>query len=146
MRAAAVLSLALALFTATGCRQAPEQRTFTLQGQVQSLDAPRKLVTVKHEEIKGFMPAMTMPYEVVDARAMDGLAPGDLINAKLIVFSNGAHLTDIKKVGTAPLEKPPAEAPNPPTASSGFELLRPGEAVPDGKFLDSLDSKARRSR
>jgi len=141
MRAAAVLSLALALFTATACRQAPEQRTFTLQGQVQSLDAPRKLVTVKHEEIKGFMPAMTMPYEVVDAKAMDGLAPGDLINARLIVFSNGAHLTDIKKVGTAPLEKPPAEAPNPPTASSGFELLRPGEAVPDGKFLDQ-DGKA----
>ncbi len=135
MRAASVLSLALALFTATGCRQAPEQRTFTLQGQVQSLDAPRKLVTVKHEEIKGFMPAMTMPYEVSDAKAMDGLTPGDLINAKLIVFSNGAHLTEIKKVGTAPLEKPPVEAPN-PTASSGFELLRPGEAVPDGKFLD----------
>ncbi len=134
--------------------QAPEQRTFTLQGQVQSLDAPRKLVIVKHEEIKGFMPAMTMPYEVVDAKAMDGLAPGDLINAKLIVFSNGAHLTDIKKVGTAPLEKPPAEAPNPPTASSGFELLQTGRGrarrqVPrSGRQGDapSLDSKARRSR
>ena len=115
MRAASVLSLALALFTATACRQAPEQRTFTLQGQVQSLDAPRKLVTVKHEEIKGFMPAMTMPYEVVDAKAMDGLAPGDLINAKLIVFSNGAHLTDIKKVGTAPLT--PLRTPTPQEAS-----------------------------
>ena len=50
-------------------RKAPERRTFTLQGQVQSLDAPRKLVIVKHEEIKGFMPAMTMPYEVEDAKA-----------------------------------------------------------------------------
>jgi protein SCO1/2 len=98
-------------------------------------------VTVKHEEITGFMPAMTMPYEVADAKALDALAPGDLINAKLVVFSNGAHLTDIKKVGSAPLEKPPAEAAM-PTASSGFELLRPGEAVPAGKFLDQ-DGKAR---
>ena len=137
-----VLSLGLALAVA-GCSTAPEQRTFTLQGQVQSLDTPRKLVTVKHEEITGFMPAMTMPYEVADAKAMDGLAPGDLINAKLVVFSNGAHLVDIKKVGSAPLEKPPAEVPNPPTASSGFELLKPGEAVPDGKFLDQ-DGRARR--
>jgi cytochrome oxidase Cu insertion factor (SCO1/SenC/PrrC family) len=32
--------------------------------------------------------------------------------------------------------------PNPP-ASSGFELLRPGEAIPDGKFVDQ-DGKARR--
>jgi protein SCO1/2 len=141
MRAFVVLSLCLALASAA-CSKAPDQRTYTLQGQVQSLDIPRKLVTVKHEEIKGFMPAMTMPYEVADAKALDGLAPGDLINSKLVIFSNGAHLVDIKKVGTAPLEKPPAEAPNPPTASSGFELLKPGEAVPDGKFVDQ-DGKAR---
>ncbi len=136
-----VLSLCLALGVAA-CSKAPEQRTFTLQGQVQSLDAPRKLVTVKHEEIKGFMPAMTMPYEVLDVKALDGLAPGDLINAKLIVVSNGAHLADIRRVGAAPLEKPPADVPN-PTASSGFELLRPGDAAPDGKFLDQ-DGKPRR--
>ena len=136
-----VLSLCLAL-AAAACSRAPEQRTFTLQGQVQSLDLPRKLVTVKHEEIVGFMPAMTMPYEVADAKALDGLAPGDLINSKLVIFSNGARLVDSRKVGTAPLEKPPADVPNPPTASAGFELLRPGEAVPDTKFLDQ-DGKAR---
>jgi len=136
-----VLSLCAAL-VAIGCTRAPERRTFTLQGQVQSLDAPHKLVTVKHEEIKGFMPAMTMPYEVEDAKAIDALAPGDLINASLVVFSNGAHLTEIRKVGTAPLEKPPADVPNPP-ASAGFELIRPGESIPDAKFVDQ-DGKARR--
>ena len=139
MRAQFVFSVCLA-FAVAGCSKAPEQRTFTLQGQVQSLDTPRKLVIVKHEEIKGFMPAMTMPYEVEDAKALDGLAPGDLINATLVVFSNGAHLTSIKKVGTAPLEKPPADVPN-PSASSGFELLRPGEAAPDGKFVDQDGKK-----
>ena len=103
-----VLSLCLAL-GATACSKAPEQRTFTLQGQVQSLDLPRKLVTVKHEDIVGFMPAMTMPYTVADASALDGLAPGDLINSKLVIFSNGARLVDIKKVGTAPEQYPREE-------------------------------------
>jgi len=131
----AQLVLALTLEAALSCSKPPEQRSYALQGQVQSIDAPRKLLIVKHEEIKGFMPAMTMPYEVQDPKALDTLAPGDLINSTLVVFSNGAHLTDIKKVGNAPLEKPPAEAPM-PTASSGFEILRPGEAVPDGAFLD----------
>ena len=140
MRASFVLSLGLAM-AVTACSKAPDQRIFTLQGQVQSLDTPRKLVVVKHEEIKGFMPAMTMPYEVDAPKLMDGLAPGDLINASLVVFSNGAHLTAIKKVGTAPLEKPPAEVPN-PSASSGFELLRPGDPAPEGKFVDQ-DGKAR---
>ena len=140
MRACFVLSLCLTVASAA-CSKAPDQRSFTLQGQVQSLDASRKTVVVKHEEIKNFMPAMTMPYEVEEAKLLDGLAPGDLINAKLIVFSNGAHLAEIRRVGTAPLEKPPAEAPN-PAASSGFELIRPGQPAPDARLVDQ-DGKAR---
>ena len=118
MRNHIVFSLCLALGVAA-CGQRSDQRTFPLQGQVQSIDAPRKLVVVKHEEIKGFMPAMTMPYEVDDVGALARLAPGDLINSTLVVFSNGAHLTNIKKVGTAPLEKPPAEAPMPTACTRG---------------------------
>jgi protein SCO1/2 len=57
------------------------------------------------------------------------------------VISNGAYLSIILKVGEAPLEKPPAEAPA-PSASSGFELLKPGEAVPDATFVDQ-DGKKR---
>ena len=43
-------------------------------------------------------------------------------------MSNDAYLKDVKKVGEAPLEKAPDAAP---AASSGFELLKPGEPVPD---------------
>ena len=123
------------LIALAGCGRQADQREFSLQGQVQSIDVPRKLVVVKHEEIKGFMPAMTMPYEVEDAAVLTQLAPGDLINSTLVVFSNGAHLTHVTKVGSAPLEQPPADAPM-PTASSGFELLKPGEPVPAGSFVD----------
>jgi protein SCO1/2 len=140
VRAQFVSFLCLTLAVAA-CSQAPERRTFTLQGQVQSIDAPRKLVVVKHEEIKGFMPAMTMPYEVRDEKILEGLKPGDLVKATLVVVSNGAYVSMILKVGDAPLEKPPAEAPAPP-ASSGFELLKPGEAVPDATFVDQ-DGKKR---
>jgi protein SCO1 len=127
---------------AAACGRRTDERRFTLQGQITVLEPARKLVTVKHDEIKGFMPAMTMPYDVREASALDGLAPGDLITATLVVFSNGAYLTDIKKVGQAPLEKPPAEAASPP-AASGFELLRPGDAVPDTAFVDQAGRKRR---
>jgi protein SCO1 len=133
MRHRIVFVLALVLLSSACGRT--DQRTFAMQGQVLSIEAPRKELTVKHEDIKGLMPAMTMPYAVKDARLLDGLAAGDLINATLVVVSNDAYLTTIKKVGQAPLEQPPAEAPM-PTASSGFELLKPGEAVPNGSFLD----------
>jgi len=60
MRPHIVFSLCLALLAAA-CGK-PEQRSYKLQGQVISLDLERKLAVVKHEEIQGFMPAMTMPY------------------------------------------------------------------------------------
>jgi len=135
------LGFVICLLFVSACTKADE-RTFTLQGQVLSVEPARKQLTVKHEEIKGFMPAMTMPYEVRDEKLLDGIAAGDLINATLVVVSNGAYLSAIKKVGEAPLEKPPAEAANPP-ASSGFELLKPGEAVPDSAFVDQNGQKRR---
>jgi len=135
------LGFVICLLFVSACTKADE-RTFTLQGQVLSVEPARKQLTVKHEEIKGFMPAMTMPYEVRDEKLLDGIAAGDLINATLVVVSNGAYLSAIKKVGEAPLEKPPAEAAN-PSASSGFELLKPGEAVPDSAFVDQNGQKRR---
>jgi protein SCO1 len=134
MRLDIVIIVAL-MAGAAGCSKPADQRTYRLQGQVLSLDAPRKL-TIKHEEIKGFMPAMTMPYEVKDEKLLTGLAAGDLINATLVVVSNDAYLATIKKVGQAPLEKPRAQTTTAPAASSGFELLKPGEPVPMGAFLD----------
>ena len=141
MRAALALSLAAALLVAA-CSRPSDERRYTLQGQVLSITPDRHEATIKHEEIKGLMPAMTMPYKVQETKLLDGVAPGDLINATLVVVTNDAYLVSLKKVGSAPLEKPPAEAPA-PSASSGFELLKPGEAAPDTAFVDQ-DGKKRR--
>jgi len=61
-------------------------------------------------------------------------------SATLVVYSNGAYLRDIKKTGSKPLEKPPAEAAS-PSASSGFELLKPGDEIPNAPFLDQNGRK-----
>ncbi len=134
MRTHLVLLICAAL-AAASCAGRTDERRYPLQGQVLTLEPARKQVTVKHEEIRGFMPAMTMPYDVKEAAALDGLAPGDLINATLVVYSNGAYLADIEKVGSAPLEQP-AAADAAPSASSGFELVKPGEPVPNARFID----------
>src|SRR5689334_1431768 len=104
------------LVAAEACTTRADERRYPLSGQIESLEPARKTVVVKHGEIKGLMPGMTKPYDVRDGKALDGLAPGDLITATLVVVSNGAYLTDIKKTGTAPLEKKPPEAPNPSTS------------------------------
>jgi len=134
MRTSFVLCLSVAVLSA-GCAKKSDQREFTLQGQVLSVADNHQQATINHEAIKGFMAAMTMPYNVHDPKQLEGIAPGDLVNATLIVETNDAYLTNLKKVGEAPLPKPPAEAAT-PSASSGFELLKTGEAVPDATFVD----------
>ena len=127
-----MLVLCLAVL-ATACTSKQDQREYSLQGQVLAVTPDRHQATINHEEVKGFMAAMTMPYSVHDPKQLEGIAPGDLINAKLVVLPSDAYLTDVKRVGQAPLPQAPVEAPS---ASSGFELLKPGEAVPGGKFVD----------
>ena len=132
-----VFSLSVALLT-LACGSKTDERAYPLKGQVISVSGNQ--ANIKHGEIKGFMAAMTMPYKVSDPKLLEGIAPGDLIDATLVVIPNDAYLTEIKKVGHAPLEKPQSEAA--PAASSGFELLKSGDPVPDAQFVNQ-DGKPR---
>lgn len=127
---------------AGGCGKSSNERRFTLQGQVTAIAPDRHEATIKHEEIQGFMPAMTMPYHVNDPKLLAGVAPGDLITATLVVLPNDAYLSTLKKVGTAPLEKPAPDTAAASSASSGFELLAPGQPAPAATFVDQ-DGKKR---
>src|SRR5437867_12655343 len=97
MRLYLVFSVLLAI-VAAACVKSSDQRQYTLQGQVLSVTANHQEATIKHEEITGLMPAMTMPYNVRDAKLLDGIAPGDLINAKPVVVPNDAYHTEAKRV------------------------------------------------
>jgi protein SCO1/2 len=121
----------LLLLGAAACGS--NDREYTLQGQILSIEPNRMQANIKHEEIKGFMAAMTMPYKVRDAKEFADLKPGDLINSTLVVVSNDAYLKNVKKVGEAPLAAPAAA---PPSATSEFELLKPGDAVPEVPMID----------
>jgi protein SCO1/2 len=116
-----------------GCGGEPETRTYQLTGQVLAVKPETREILVKHEDIPGFMPAMTMPYVVKDAALLTDRAPGDLITATLVVESTLGHLTTITKTGSAPI---PEDARTTIPAAAGIELLRPGDAVPDATLRD----------
>ena len=136
MRAHIAFSIVVVL-AAAACGPPPAQRTYAMQGQVLAVTPDHQQATIKNEDIKGFMAAMTMSYTMKDPQQLNGIAPGDLISATLVVDTNGAVVTDVKKVGEA-LEQAATEAPS---ASSGFELLKPGEPVPDANFVDQGGKK-----
>lgn len=119
-----------------GCGREPEVRAYQLQGQVLAVRPATREILVKHEDIPGFMPAMTMPYVVKDAALLEGRAPGDLITATLVVESTLGHLTAITRTGSAPI---PENARTTIPAAAGIELLGPGDAVPDTALVDQDD-------
>ena len=83
---------------AGGCQSAPEKH-YPVQGEVISTDAGKKLITVKHGDIPGLMPAMTMTYQVAEPKQIESLQPGDKISADLVVSESKGRLERIVLVG-----------------------------------------------
>ena len=124
------------LLAAVSCSRAPEAPTYQLVGQVLAVRPETSEILVRHEDIKGFMPAMTMPYRVKDAALLKDRAAGDLITATLTVEPELAWLSAITKTGTAPL---PEDAPTKIPAAAGVQLLKPGDVVPATPLVDQED-------
>ena len=91
--------------------------------QILAVDPVRGEMTIKHEDIKGFMPGMTMPFKVSQPSLMTGIVAGDLVRATLLVEDSRGLLTAVTRTGTAAL----TEAPPRPYV----EPLAPGTEVPD---------------
>ena len=127
------LLIAGLLILGAGCGRAPDERTYQLTGQILVVKPETNEVLVKHEDIPGFMPAMTMPYTVNDPAILTDKAAGDLIKATLVVGAERAYLSTIAKTGSAPL---PEDARTTIPAAAGVYILQPGNAVPDTALID----------
>ena len=121
----------LVSLTAAACNQTPEPRRYEVRGQILSIDLERQQVLVDHEDIEGFMPAMTMPYTVQDGGLLEGKEPGDLVTATLVVEEVNAYLSTLTTTGHAPIQSP-AAAP----LISDADLLKDGDVVPDHPLVD----------
>jgi protein SCO1 len=83
-----------------------DTKRYTLTGRIVSIDKPSQSITVDGDEIPGFMAAMTMPYQVKDAGALESLSPGDQIKAEIVIGDDSAYLENVVVVKKAPSRKP----------------------------------------
>src|SRR5262245_27724545 len=58
---------------------------YEIKGKVVSVDKANQKVTIAHEEIKGYMDAMTMPFTLFDDWVYPELKPGTQIQSTLVV-------------------------------------------------------------
>jgi protein SCO1/2 len=71
----------------SGCQS--KTKHFDLKGQVLDKKPATNEITVNHEDIPGFMSAMTMSYSVRDKNGFQQVEPGDVIAADVITAKNG---------------------------------------------------------
>ena len=119
------LFLSLTLCFATTCRRSNEKR-YDFKGKVINVEREKHLVTVTHEDIKGYMPGMTMPFAVKNEADLQILAPDDEITATLVVDGKHSWLEDLI------ITRQSAIAP----AMPGAQMAKEGDEVPNFTLLN----------
>lgn len=61
------------------------EKRYALKGKVTKVERELKQVVIEHEEVKGYMEAMTMPFPMTDEKVLGKLKAGDKIEATLVV-------------------------------------------------------------
>lgn len=72
----------------TATAAAPLEKRYPLTGEVVRVDAVNKVLVVQHDEIKDFMPAMTMEFSV-SAADLAAAKPGERIRGDLLPVKKG---------------------------------------------------------
>jgi protein SCO1/2 len=83
------MALICAALCMAGCP--PKPAHYHLSGVVVSKNVDAQQITVSHDDIPGFMAAMTMPYSVHDPHGLDEVQPGDRIVADVVVVSTSDY-------------------------------------------------------
>ncbi len=136
-------AIALLVLFATGCSkpapppaaaQKSNAQRYVITGQILAVKGDRQSLTIKHTDIVGYMPAMTMTFQVARADLMKGREPGEMIVGTLEVDDTAGRLVEITRTGTAALP----DRASPPMAT---EVLDLGATVPDAAFIDQNDTR-----
>jgi protein SCO1/2 len=162
----AALALALAAFGASACRRkeelpagapakpaiavekpapvGPDAKRYPLRGVITAVDPARAKITVDHEEIPGYMSAMTMAFPIRDdPKVIAFLRPGDRIEATLVVDGSTYFLEQVLTKGFVPTPTPFGGAGVKPEPNKGIAV---GDTVPDFTLTDQTGAPVRLSQ
>ena len=150
-----LVSLLTALISLTGCGGQPQNppakpdktekpksveakptspKQYKLTGVVREIDKESGQVMIRHDEIPGYMKAMTMPFDLKGKEVLGDLFVGDEVEGVLVVKADDIELNDV--VITRPAEPSALNfGPNGLEIKSKPATLLPGEEVPDFKVI-----------
>ena len=133
-----LLATALVLLAIPSSQAAQE---YSVTGMVLKVDRARLTFTASIQAIPGFMAAMAMPFEVRQAKDLDGLVPGASVAFALVVNGNTSYAERIRVVRYQSTEQDPLAAGRlklltQVAGGAPRRTLAIGETVPDFKLID----------
>lgn len=115
---------------------------FEVRGVVRKINADRAQLVVKHEEIPGYMAAMTMPFDVRPTNEMSKVKPGDRIAFRMLVTTNDGWIDRIRVIGQ---DTNAAPDPQPVRFVSAAKALVAGDLLPDYTLTNEMGKTIRLS-
>jgi protein SCO1/2 len=122
------LTLGLAVWL-VGC-QVSSTELYEVSGEVRGVDAGARQVKIAHEEIPGFMPAMTMSFDVAAPDLLDTVTLGARVRFTLERKATRLRITDLEVLEPGAAGESGELAPEVPEEAFDFQLVdQRGEPV-----------------
>src|SRR5207237_306469 len=83
---------------------------YSAKGLVLKVDRPARTLVISCQDIPGYMDAMVMPFTVRDAKALDGLARGMMIEFTLVVNQKASYVENVLVRNFDSTEREPVDA------------------------------------
>jgi len=134
-----VILLSALLLSGCARREPTPEKRYEVTGKVVSVEAKDGVATIAHDEIPGFMSAMTMPFKIKEDWALRIMTPGQKIRGTLVVqgldsWLEGLVITESPPPGDAGSAESPAD-PKPGIEVPDFSLVnQDGRPVHLGQY------------
>jgi protein SCO1/2 len=100
------------------------------------------VAVIDHEEIKGYMMAMVMPFRAADPKELAGLRAGDEIVFDYVVDGFESWIEGVKPTGQ---RREPKRKADGAAAAKRQPVLKVGDVLPDYEFLDETAKRVKLS-
>lgn len=143
-----LLVLLIAALLPAGCAHPSASKpptggaAYEARGTIREISLDRRTALIRHEAIRGYMPAMTMELSVLDPKEFENINPGDEIDFRLVVTEESHWIDQVRARKTSAHPVAPAPAGNP---LGDTRPVRPGALVPDFGLTSETGGKLRLS-
>ncbi|MEO8428583.1 MAG: SCO family protein [Verrucomicrobiota bacterium] len=116
--------------------QTSGRTNYQVKGIVKELKVDGRTVVIQHEDVPGYMPAMTMPFKVKNTNELTNLQSEDRVSFQMVVTSDEGWIENVVRVGTAKGEILPSVESF--RRVRDVDPLKVGDLMPDYRFTNEL--------